>query len=446
MTEQRILITGGTSGIGLATACRFAGRNARVAVLARDQAGLEAARKQTARAGRECLTYAVDVTDRPALSERIEGAARALGGLDVVVANVGASTYARFSDTPPEDFDRVLAVSFRGVVDTTRAALPHLESSGGSLVVVGSMASAVPLPRMSAYTAAKHAVRGFVDTLRIELAAAGSRVSISLIEPGPVDTPFWHNVANADGLLPPGPPLTYRPEEVARAIEDAAANRRTRTAVGGTWWTVAAVRRVARPLVDGAIVRGMRFVERRGKRGPGRAAIWNPSGRGELRLGLKAARPSLLVRVKSWLGSKDPAGSAPPRIDGICEMTLQAKDPQALSRFYIEVFGCEPISREDERIWLACGSHSRLGIWSPGEREFGDRGGRHVHFALSCTPGGIDAFADRLRELGVGARGPVEHDGGDRSLYIEDPEGNIVEVWDFFRQGEGARRGVAALD
>ena len=109
------------------------------------------------------------------------------------------------------------------------------------------------------------------------------------------------------------------------------------------------------------------------------------------------------------------------------------------------MFGFEDLSCQDDRIWLACGARTRLGLWSPGEKEFGDRGGRHVHYAFSVPPDGLGRLKARLCELGVGYRGPVEHEGGDRSLYFEDPEGNVVEAWDFFQQGEGARAGVDAL-
>jgi catechol-2,3-dioxygenase len=121
-----------------------------------------------------------------------------------------------------------------------------------------------------------------------------------------------------------------------------------------------------------------------------------------------------------------------PLTDGFAELTLQARDMAALERFYVDGLGLEVLAREDDRIWLAAGEHARLGLWSPGEKEFGDEGGAHVHFAFSAAPGRLDALAERLRALGVLARGPEEHDGGDRSLYVEDPEGNVVEVWDFF--------------
>jgi catechol-2,3-dioxygenase len=130
---------------------------------------------------------------------------------------------------------------------------------------------------------------------------------------------------------------------------------------------------------------------------------------------------------------------------GLVELTLETPDPRKLAGFYREVFDWPVLSEEDDRIWLACAERGRLGLWTPGEKEFGDRGGRHVHFALAVHPGRLDALADKVRGLVDDLEGPVEHDGGDRSLYFRDPEGNLVEVWDFFERGEGAREGVEAL-
>lgn len=283
MSEQRVLITGGTSGIGLASARRFADHGASVAVLARNAAGLDAARRQTAEVGSECLIFQVDVTDRDRLTDAVGRAAIALGGLDVVVANVGASTYGRFRDTPARDFDRCVKVTFGSVVDTTRAALPHLEASSGSLVVVGSLASEIPLPRMSAYTASKHAVRGFVETLEIELRAQGSPVGVALVEPGPVDTPFWHNIASEDGLLPPAVRPIHRPDRVAAAVERCVERRSHRVTVGRALALSRLGYRFARPLSQRLLARLLLLAERHAKRGPGRAAIWNPGGEGRLR-------------------------------------------------------------------------------------------------------------------------------------------------------------------
>ena len=128
-------------------------------------------------------------------------------------------------------------------------------------------------------------------------------------------------------------------------------------------------------------------------------------------------------------------------ITGICELTLEARDMKELERFYTECVGLEVLSREDDRIWLAVGDRGRLGLWSPGEKEFGDEGGEHVHWAIAVEPRTLDDVVGRLRERGVEVKGAVEHDGGDQSAYFEDPEGNVVELWDFYerpgdRQGE----------
>jgi catechol-2,3-dioxygenase len=132
-------------------------------------------------------------------------------------------------------------------------------------------------------------------------------------------------------------------------------------------------------------------------------------------------------------------------LNGFAELTLEARDMRRLERFYVQALGLEPLSRQDDRIWLAAGPDARLGIWAPGEKEFGDEGGRHVHFAFAASPGTLGELAERLRENGAAVRGPHRHDGGDRSIYVEDPEGNVVEVWDFFERGQGAREGVTAL-
>lgn len=138
-------------------------------------------------------------------------------------------------------------------------------------------------------------------------------------------------------------------------------------------------------------------------------------------------------------------GSDQPLLDGICEVTLETRDPAGLEAFYTKALGLAVLSRDRDRVWLACGRRARLGLWTPGRKEFDDEGGRHVHFAFSVTAGALDATCQRLSTLGIEFRGPVEHPGGDRSLYLEDPADNVVELWDFFLSGEGATEGVRAL-
>jgi catechol-2,3-dioxygenase len=121
-------------------------------------------------------------------------------------------------------------------------------------------------------------------------------------------------------------------------------------------------------------------------------------------------------------------------VTGFGELTLQARDPVALARFYTDAFGLRELDRSRDRVWLAAGPQARLGLWLPGAKEFGDEGGAHVHFAFTVEPGALDAMAARLHHAGAAIEGPIEHDGGDRSLYVRDPEGNVAEAWDLFER------------
>jgi catechol-2,3-dioxygenase len=132
-------------------------------------------------------------------------------------------------------------------------------------------------------------------------------------------------------------------------------------------------------------------------------------------------------------------------VSGLAELTLETDRLEAMEHFYRDVLGFDLLSRGDDRVWLAVGRDTRLGLWAPGAKEFGDRGGRHVHFAFSAAAGRLADLASRLRAEGIDVRGPVEHPGGDRSIYFEDPAGNVVEAWDFFEHGRGGLVGVDAL-
>ena len=121
-------------------------------------------------------------------------------------------------------------------------------------------------------------------------------------------------------------------------------------------------------------------------------------------------------------------------ITGLCEIALQAHDLETLAAFYERALGLRVLSRDGDRIWLKVGDRGRLGIWTRGQKEFGDEGGAHVHFAMAVEPRALERTVAHLEELGIDIEGPVEHPGGDRSIYFTDPEGNVAELWDFFEQ------------
>lgn len=220
MAGQRVLVTGGSSGIGLAVAEALVREGARVAILARNEVGLAAAKRRLAEDGGEAITVSADVTDRAALTAAVEKAAAGLGGLDVLVTSAASISFGRFAETDPDDFEATIETVLGGTVATIRAALPHLENSRGAIVCVGSIAGRMPLPGMAAYTTAKHGLVGFLDTVRIELEESGSSVTLSLVNPGAVDTPLWSHLESSTGLLPPEPPFPsiYSAESAAAAV------------------------------------------------------------------------------------------------------------------------------------------------------------------------------------------------------------------------------------
>src|SRR4051812_36826330 len=124
-----------------------------------------------------------------------------------------------------------------------------------------------------------------------------------------------------------------------------------------------------------------------------------------------------------------PSRLAPPLTEGICEVTLQTGEPLLLERFYRDVLALVVLSRAEDRVWLACGPRARLGLWTPGPKEFGDRGGRHVHFALSAGRGQLDTLAAPLHSPRGAPRGAGGDPGGGPADYGGDPRGNVPRGW-----------------
>jgi short-subunit dehydrogenase len=259
---------------------RLARRGDELILLARGREGLE----KTARAVRDLGGFAVvepaDVTDREALQAAVDRGAAALGGLDAVIVNAGAAAYGLFTETDPEDVDRTLEVTLNGAINTARAALPHLEETTGTLVVTCSVAGKYALPMLGTYSAAKHGVRGFFNSLRLELRATGSKVRVAQVHPGPVDTPFWVNVTPARAMPPEIPsPAANDPDKVAKALVRALEHPRPERVVGLAMKLTALV---PAPIRDAVMVRAVRItLEHPGDDPPGHA-IHAPAGDGRV--------------------------------------------------------------------------------------------------------------------------------------------------------------------
>jgi short-subunit dehydrogenase len=232
LNEQVIVITGASSGIGLATARAAAVKGARVVLAARSTDTMEGIAEELRRAGGEAEVVTVDVADRKGMERLADAAATRFGGIDTWVNNAGLAIYGRLDEVPEEDSRRLFDVNFWGVVNGSLAALPHLKRSRGTLINIGSEASEEALPMLGMYAATKHAVKGFTDSLRVEVQMDTVPVQVTLIQPSAVNTPFPQHARNYTGLEPSLPDPTIEPDQVAEAILDAACNPRRDVKVG----------------------------------------------------------------------------------------------------------------------------------------------------------------------------------------------------------------------
>lgn len=215
---RRVLVTGGGRGIGRAIGMSCAGRGARVAFASRTTSECDDAALEAAGMGAEAIALECDVTDEVAVAAAVAAVARTWGGLDALVNNAGFGRNAPVADTPAALWRETLEVNVTGAFLATREALPHLRASGAADVVfVLSAAVRRTYPRSAAYTASKHALRGFAEVLREEERGSGIRV-LSLV-PGAVDTAMWDHLERGKGRRAEMMPASAIGEAVALALE-----------------------------------------------------------------------------------------------------------------------------------------------------------------------------------------------------------------------------------
>ncbi len=256
IAQQVVVILGASSGIGRETALRFAERGAKVVVAARSEPGLASLVDEiTARGGQGA--YAVcDVTDFAQVEHVADTAVRTFGRIDTWVNVAAVSVYARFEDTTPEEFRRVMEISYLGQVHGALAALPRLrQAGGGALIGISSVEGIVSLPLHSAYSASKHAVEGVLDGLRRDLLAEGAPISVTSVKPGTINTPFFNNARNKMDVKPKGPPPIYQPGVVADCVLYAAEHPVRDLFAGGGGRMMAVGHIFAPTLVDAMLAR-----------------------------------------------------------------------------------------------------------------------------------------------------------------------------------------------
>jgi short-subunit dehydrogenase len=228
-----VVITGGSSGIGRCTAEFFSRKGWRVGLIARGQAGLDSARDAILQAGGVVHTVAADVSDSSALEAAAGRLQALLGPIDVWINGAGNGVFGPFLSVPEEEYRRVTEVTYLGTVNGTRIALRRMRPLNiGVIVNVCSGIAYHGMPLLSSYSGAKHAVRGFTDSIRAELRQERSKVRIAIVFPPAVNTPFFsHAITHMDRPPRPMRPV-YQPDPVAEGIFRAATGRRPEIAIG----------------------------------------------------------------------------------------------------------------------------------------------------------------------------------------------------------------------
>ena len=216
--EQVIVITGASSGIGLATAQEAARRGASVVLASRDPVDIQKAADDIVASGGKATAVVADVGDQGAMEALAEQAVATYGRIDTWVNNAGVSIYGQLREIPLDDAHQLFRTNYWGVVHGSLAAIPHLRKNGGALINLGSELSETALPLQGHYAASKHAVKGFTDTLRMELHHEGAPIVVTLIQPAAIDTPYPEHAMNYLGVEPTHMPPVYAPEVVAEAI------------------------------------------------------------------------------------------------------------------------------------------------------------------------------------------------------------------------------------
>lgn len=231
--DQTIVITGATSGIGLATARKAAARGARIVAAARNEQALQELVDELKARGHQAVGVTADVSKEDDVRRIASTASERFGGFDTWINNAAVSMYGRLADVPIEDERQLFETNYWGVVNGSRVAVEHLKERGGAIINIGSANSDYAAPLQGTFSASKHAVKGYTDALRIEMEEAGAPVSVTLVKPSPTDTPYAQHARNHLEKDPQLTPPVYSPEVVADTILYCAEYRKRDVYAGG---------------------------------------------------------------------------------------------------------------------------------------------------------------------------------------------------------------------
>jgi short-subunit dehydrogenase len=262
LSEQVVVITGASQGIGRETALQMATRGASVVVAARNTDALAELARQVERIGGQAEPVVTDVADAEQVQRLAQRAVDRFGRIDTWVNNAAVSVYATVEGLEPDEMERLVRVNLLGTMFGARAAIPHLRRAGGGTIVnVGSALSDRAIPLQSAYVASKHGIAGFSEALRLEMMHGDAGIDVVLIMPSSMNTPLFSFARSKLGVQPMPVPPVYEPRVVAEAICHAAEHGGREIVVGG-WGKLLTVAQWLSPtLLDRYMLHGARAWE-----------------------------------------------------------------------------------------------------------------------------------------------------------------------------------------
>jgi NAD(P)-dependent dehydrogenase (short-subunit alcohol dehydrogenase family) len=230
-----VVITGATKGVGRAVAERFARDGARIALLARGREGLDGTVKAVERLGGQALPLPTDVADPDAVDAAASATEEAFGPIDIWINDAMTTVFGFFSDVHPDEFRRATEVTYLGAVWGTRSALDRMRPRDrGTIVQVGSALAYRGIPLQAPYCGAKHALKGFFESVRTELMHEGSNVHVTMVQLPGLNTPQFDHCRSKMPKKPTPVPPIYQPEVAAEAIHHAAYAKRREVWCGGS--------------------------------------------------------------------------------------------------------------------------------------------------------------------------------------------------------------------
>ncbi len=250
LRDQVMVITGASSGIGLVTARLAAQRGARLVVAARSEEELKRLAGEIEAHGGQAIPVAADVSQQDQVERIASAAVERFGGFDTWVNDAGVSIFGRLEEVRMEDQRRLFETNFWGVVYGSLCAVRHLKQRGGALINLGSVVSDRAFPLQGMYSASKHAVKGFTDALRVELEDEKAPISVTLIKPTSIATPFPRHAGNYMATEPTLPPPVYAPDLVAKGILHCAEHPERDFPIGGASKAISALSAIAPRLMD----------------------------------------------------------------------------------------------------------------------------------------------------------------------------------------------------